>query len=126
MLWGNGTVDSQDAERLKAFEHMATVPPYVLGFEEPDCPSGEGSAGMSVKDGVAKWESLIAPLRSKGAKIGSPSMCSTSPALEPHWGYILKPTASFQNKSTRPGWLNFGIGFLHPGILLQSMSIRIA
>ena len=92
MLWGNGTVDSQDAQRLKAFEHLATAPPYVLGYEEPDCPSGEGSAGMSVEDGVAKWESLIAPLRSKGTKLGSPSMCSTSSAFESHRSYIVNPT----------------------------------
>ncbi|KAF8958355.1 glycosyl hydrolase catalytic core-domain-containing protein [Flammula alnicola] len=75
MLWGNGTADKQDAARLTAFEHLSTVPPFVLGFEEPDCPSGSGSAGMSVADGVSKWESLIAPLRAKGTKLGSPSMC---------------------------------------------------
>ncbi|KAF9048479.1 glycosyl hydrolase catalytic core-domain-containing protein [Panaeolus papilionaceus] len=75
MLWGNGTVDKQDADRLVAFEHLSTVPPYVLGFEEPDCPSGSGSAGMTVDDAVAKWQSLIVPLGKKGAKLGSPSMC---------------------------------------------------
>ncbi|KAF8150645.1 hypothetical protein B0H34DRAFT_665899 [Crassisporium funariophilum] len=75
MLWGNGTVDTQDAARLKAFEQLSTVPPYVLGYEEPDCDSGSGSADMSVADGVTKWETLIAPLRKKGAKLGSPSMC---------------------------------------------------
>ena len=78
MLWGDGTVDAQDAARLKAFERLSSVPSYVLGFEEPDCPPGEGSAGMSVSDGVSKWESLIAPLKAKGTKLGSPSMCSTS------------------------------------------------
>ncbi|KAF9565369.1 hypothetical protein CPC08DRAFT_187244 [Agrocybe pediades] len=75
MLWGDGSVDKQDAQRLVAFENLATVPTYVLGFEEPDCPSGSGSADMSVEDGVAKWESLIAPLKKKGTKLGSPSMC---------------------------------------------------
>ncbi|PPQ96255.1 hypothetical protein CVT26_005582 [Gymnopilus dilepis] len=75
MLWGDGTVDAQDAARLKAFERLSSVPSYVLGFEEPDCPPGEGSAGMSVSDGVSKWESLIAPLKAKGTKLGSPSMC---------------------------------------------------
>ena len=94
MLWGNGTVDTQDAQRLNAFEHLTTVPPYVLGYEEPDCPSGEGSAGMSVEDGVAKWESLIAPLRSKGTKLGSPSMCSTSSVFESHRSHIFNPAAS--------------------------------
>lgn len=76
MLWGNGTADAQDAERLAAFKHLSIVPLYVLGFEEPDCPNGSGSAGMSVSDGVSKWESLIAPLRAHGTKLGSPSMCS--------------------------------------------------
>lgn len=75
MLWGNGTVDTQDKERLTAFEHLSTVPAYVLGYEEPDCTSGSGSADMTVQDGVSKWESLIAPLRKKGSKVGSPSMC---------------------------------------------------
>ena len=77
MLWGNGTVDAQDKERLTAFEDLLTVPAYVLGYEEPDCDSGSGSADMSVHDGVSKWESLIAPLGKKGSKLGSPSMCST-------------------------------------------------
>ena len=77
MLWGNGTVDMQDKERLTAFEHLSTVPAYVLGYEEPDCNSGSGSADMTVHDGVSKWESLIAPLGKKGSKLGSPSMCST-------------------------------------------------
>lgn len=79
MLWGDGSVDAQDAARLKAFEQIKTVPKYVLGFEEPDCPSGSGSADMSVEDGIKLWESLMAPLKAKGAKLGSPSMCSTFP-----------------------------------------------
>lgn len=81
MLWGNGTVDAQDKERLTAFEDLSTVPAYVLGYEEPDCDSGSGSADMSVHDGVSKWESLIAPLGKKGCKLGSPSMCSTLVAV---------------------------------------------
>lgn len=79
MLWGDGSTDAQDSQRLKAFQQLATLgnaPPYVLGFEEPDCPSGSGSAGMTVADGVEKWESLIAPMQKKGALLGSPSMCS--------------------------------------------------
>jgi hypothetical protein len=80
MLWGNGTVDAQDKERLTTFEDLSTVPDYVLGFEEPDCDSS-GSADMSVHDGVSKWESLIAPLGKKGSKLGSPSMCSTLVAV---------------------------------------------
>lgn len=67
--------------RLAQFRNMANaatgkVPRYVLGYEEPDCAPGEGSAGMSVEAGVAKWEALIAPLRARGAKLGSPAMCS--------------------------------------------------
>jgi len=81
MLWGDGNVDTQDKARLDAFEHLSTVPAYVLGYEEPDCASGSGSADMTVQDGVAKWESLIAPLKKKGSKLGSPSMCSTSVAV---------------------------------------------
>ena len=79
MLWGGGTVDAQDAQRLKSFSQISTAPPYVLGFEEPDCPRGSGSADMSVAEGVEKWESLMAPMKWKGAKLGSPSMCSGFP-----------------------------------------------
>lgn len=80
MLWGDGTVDAQDASRFKAFEKLASssaaAPRFVLGYEEPDCPSGSGSADMSVADGVATWEAHVAPLRARGTKLGSPSMCS--------------------------------------------------
>jgi hypothetical protein len=76
MLWGGGTADATDAARLKAFKELNTVPLYVLGFEEPDCAPGSGSAGMTVNAAVSKWEQLMAPLKAKGAKLGSPSMCS--------------------------------------------------
>ncbi|KJA26197.1 glycoside hydrolase family 128 protein [Hypholoma sublateritium FD-334 SS-4] len=79
MLWGDGTVDAQDASRFKAFAKLtssaAAAPRFVLGYEEPDCPSGAGSAGMSVADGVATWQAHVAPLRARGTKLGSPSMC---------------------------------------------------
>lgn len=75
MLWGGGTADAQDVARLRQFQQISQAPPFVLGFEEPDCASGDGSAGMSVEDGVSKWESLIAPLGKKGTLLGSPSMC---------------------------------------------------
>jgi Glycosyl hydrolase catalytic core len=78
MLWGGGHADPTDASRLTLFKEMTTAPEYVLGFEEPDCPSGSGSAGMSVSDGVSLWESLIAPLKSKGTLLVSPAMCRTS------------------------------------------------
>ncbi|KAF6757144.1 glycosyl hydrolase catalytic core-domain-containing protein [Ephemerocybe angulata] len=75
MLWGGGTADGTDAQRLSAFRKLGGNPPYVMGFEEPDCASGSGSAGMSVDEGVRLWEELMAPLKSRGTKLGSPSMC---------------------------------------------------
>ncbi|KAJ7761874.1 glycosyl hydrolase catalytic core-domain-containing protein [Mycena maculata] len=75
MLWGGGTADSTDAARLAAFAKITDAPQYMLAFEEPDCPSGEGSAGMSVSEGVQVWEQYIAPFQAKGTKLGSPSMC---------------------------------------------------
>ena len=89
MLWGGGTADGQDAQRLSAFTKLSksvsslsiapdTIPPFVLGFEEPDCESGSGSAGMSVSEAVEKWESLMAPMKKRGVRLGSPSMCSMS------------------------------------------------
>ncbi|KAF9474324.1 hypothetical protein BDN70DRAFT_997131 [Pholiota conissans] len=97
MLWGNGTVDSQDASRLAAFEKLlkdpSADPRFVLGFEEPDCPSGSGSAGMTVEDGVQKWESLIAPFKAKGTKLVSPGMCKQ---IDETW------LAQFQNLITTP------------------------
>ncbi|KAF8643255.1 hypothetical protein AX16_009141 [Volvariella volvacea WC 439] len=75
MLWGGGTADTTDARRLSQFKKMKQAPKYVLGYEEPDCAPGSGSAGMSVDSGVEKWESLIAPLRVQGSLLGSPSMC---------------------------------------------------
>ncbi|EAU85663.1 hypothetical protein E4U52_000979 [Claviceps spartinae] len=75
MLWGGGTADAQDAARLAAFKKIKNVPRYVLGFEEPDCPPGSGSAGMSVDAAVSKWEAYIAPMKQKGALLVSPSMC---------------------------------------------------
>ncbi|KAJ7928945.1 glycosyl hydrolase catalytic core-domain-containing protein [Mycena leptocephala] len=75
MLWGGGGADSADASRLAAFKKITQAPQYMLGFEEPDCASGGGSAGMSVSDGVQIWEQYIAPFKAKGTKLGSPSMC---------------------------------------------------
>jgi len=82
MLWGSGHADATDAQRLKQFQRLSSLssnkrhPKYVLGYEEPDCTSGGGSSGMGVDEGVREWERLIAPLKGRGTKIGSPSMCS--------------------------------------------------
>ncbi|KAJ7801286.1 hypothetical protein B0H14DRAFT_3489802 [Mycena olivaceomarginata] len=54
---------------------ITSAPQYMLGFEEPDCASGGGSAGMSVAEGMQIWEQYIAPFKEKGTKLGSPSMC---------------------------------------------------
>ncbi|KAJ7285082.1 glycosyl hydrolase catalytic core-domain-containing protein [Mycena rebaudengoi] len=75
MLWGAGHADPTDSARLNEWKGMTDAPKYLLGFEEPDCPSGGGSAGMSVAEGVRLWEEQIAPFKSKGSKLGSPSMC---------------------------------------------------
>ncbi|KAG6862482.1 hypothetical protein C0995_000028 [Termitomyces sp. Mi166 len=75
MLWGGGTADPVDAARLVAFKKITSPPPYVLAYEEPDCPPGSGSAGMTVSAGVSGWERLIVPLGKKGSLMGSPSMC---------------------------------------------------
>ncbi|TFK28195.1 hypothetical protein FA15DRAFT_91132 [Coprinopsis marcescibilis] len=93
MLWGAGTADAQDAARLATFKNLKVAPKYLLGFEEPDCPAGSGSAGMSVDSGVSKWETYIAPMRAKGAKVGSPSMCKQA---DETW------LASFQKKAKTP------------------------
>lgn len=78
MLWGGGgSSDSADSSRLSQFKAIKQAPQYMLGFEEPDCAAGGGSAGMSVSDGVSIWEEYIAPFKAKGTKLGSPSMCST-------------------------------------------------
>lgn len=79
MLWGSGKVDSTDAKRLADFQRLSSSPQhpqFVLGYEEPDCTSGGGSSGVSVEQGVREWEALMGPLKRKGTKIGSPSMCS--------------------------------------------------
>jgi len=75
MLWGGGEADGTDASRLAAFQRITQAPQYMIGFEEPDCPSGGGSAGMSVSEGVQDWEKYIAPFKGKGTKLVSPSMC---------------------------------------------------
>ena len=78
----SGHADATEAQRLEQFQQLSSSssnkrhPKYVLGYEEPDCTSGGGSSGMGVDEGVKEWERLIAPLKGRGTKIGSPSMCS--------------------------------------------------
>ena len=94
MLWGAGTADGTDAERLSEFEGMNWNPPYIIGFEEPDCPAGSGSAGFDVGTGVWLWNSQMAPHGQGGSLLLSPSMCHQ--AAESGW---LQP---FEQQISRP------------------------
>lgn len=124
MLWGVGTADSTDASRLAQFKQITTAPQYVLGYEEPDCPPGSGSAGVSVSAGVADWQSLIAPLGKKGSLLGSPAECSTSfPYLEvPTW--VTVTTKCLQSKQRRLGSANSSQRSPLSGTLLLSILIK--
>jgi len=77
MLWGGGTADGDDAQRFSDFKNRvaSTTPKYFLGFEEPDCAAGSGSAGMSVDTAANLWNNLVAPMGKRGTLLGSPSMC---------------------------------------------------
>ena len=56
MLWGAGHVDGQDYNRLAGFRALSFTPPYIIGFEEPDCAS-YGSAGFDV--GTGEFEIVV-------------------------------------------------------------------
>ena len=51
MIWGAGTADGTDHARLQEFKGISHTPPYIIGFEEPDCAAGSGSAGFDVATG---------------------------------------------------------------------------
>lgn len=93
MLWGDGQTSSTDAARLAAFEALNWNPPYIIGFEEPDCPAGSGSAGFDVSTGVQLWDQWMVPHGQGGSLLISPSMCMQ--ASESGW---LQP---FQQQITR-------------------------
>jgi hypothetical protein len=80
MLWGGGgSSDPVDSGRVAKFAAQAAgAYPYILGFEEPDCPAGGGSAGMSVSTAAQVWNQYIAPKKNAGTLIASPSMCRAS------------------------------------------------
>lgn len=78
MLWaaaGSGC-GSEVTNRVNAFDALVTdsTPEIMFGFYEPDCYCPD-SAAMSTSQGQAAWNSMIAPLKSKGTILGSPSMC---------------------------------------------------
>ncbi|WWD17356.1 hypothetical protein CI109_101797 [Kwoniella shandongensis] len=97
MIWGGGTADGEDAVRLSSFQSMGSVPQYIIGFEEPDCPAGSGSAGMDVETGIHLWNQDVAPKGDAGSYLVSPSMCKQ--AAESGWlqpfldGVTRKPDA---------------------------------
>lgn len=75
MLWGAGTADHTDSERLEAFRQLSGSHPYIIGFEEPDCTAGGGSAEIDVDTAARLWNELMAPWADRGAALVSPSMC---------------------------------------------------
>ncbi|KAE8214432.1 hypothetical protein CF327_g2158 [Tilletia walkeri] len=83
MVWGSGQASSHDAELLHTFRSLFSstsssrkaAPKVVLGFEEPDCPTGHGSSGVSVSTGARVWDQVMAPLKQDGTILASPSMC---------------------------------------------------
>lgn len=81
MIWGAGTADAQDAQRLQEFKALDFTPAYIIGYEEPDCPAGSGSAGFDVQTGISLWNELVGPKKAQGSILVSPSMCSKSMSL---------------------------------------------
>ena len=47
---------------------------YVLGFNEPDGPTGTGGSALPVDTAVKVWQNNMAPLREMGVKIGAPAV----------------------------------------------------
>ncbi|WVF71539.1 hypothetical protein IAT40_006347 [Kwoniella sp. CBS 6097] len=83
MIWGGGSADGEDAARLEAFKNMAHVPEYIIGFEEPDCAAGSGSAGMDVQTAISIWNQYVVPKGEAGSILVGPSMCKQ--AAESGW-----------------------------------------
>lgn len=79
MLWGNGHRGSvqNDYNRFTQFTSSwstSKVPQYVLGFNEPDCSTGE-SSDITVSAAASAWNQYISPLGNAGALLISPAMC---------------------------------------------------
>ncbi|WVQ99352.1 hypothetical protein IAU59_006485 [Kwoniella sp. CBS 9459] len=83
MIWGGGSADGVDAARLEAFKNLAHVPEYIIGFEEPDCAAGSGSAGMDVQTAISIWNQYVVPKGEAGSILVGPSMCKQ--AAESGW-----------------------------------------
>lgn len=95
MIWGAGSADGQDAQRLQAFKSLSYTPAYIIGYEEPDCEAGSGSAGFDVGTGISLWNELVGPKKAQGSVLVAPSMCKQ--AAESGWlgpfmdGVAVKP-----------------------------------
>lgn len=86
MLWGmgnqclNGPDGPVDEYRLGNFTAEVTSgdtdPSVMFGFYEPDCDCNSSSHIVDVSTGLSKWNEYIAPLASRGIKLGSPPMCT--------------------------------------------------
>lgn len=78
MLWGADGSGCGDevTDRVNRFNDLisTTTPEIMFGFFEPDCSCPDSSA-MTTDQGQAAWNSMLAPLKSKGTVLGSPSMC---------------------------------------------------
>lgn len=79
MLWGNGHRGGTQNDAARFAEFKATwstsnYPKYVLGFNEPDCSSGE-SSDITVSAAASAWAQYIAPLGNAGSLLVSPAMC---------------------------------------------------
>ncbi|KAJ9113178.1 hypothetical protein QFC22_006017 [Naganishia vaughanmartiniae] len=109
MLWGAGSAGGTDQSRLAAFKSLSSTPAYIIGYEEPDCPAGSGSAGFDVQTGINLWNELVGPWAAKGSILIGPSMCkqaAESGWLEPFMEAVhVKPTVTnvHINKNSREG-----------------------
>lgn len=75
-LWGGGTTDATDSERLAKFQSISNTPQWIIGPNEPDCAAGGGmSAGMSIDATAALWNQYLVPHGNAGSLLLSPSMC---------------------------------------------------
>lgn len=86
-------MDGTDSSRLAAFKALtpSSSTPYIIGFEEPDCTSGSGSADMDYTTAANLWNELVVPHGEAGSLLLSPSMCHQAAEtgwLQPFQGLI--------------------------------------
>ncbi|KAF1351822.1 glycosyl hydrolase catalytic core-domain-containing protein [Delphinella strobiligena] len=86
MLWGkgdqcltgaDGPVDLYRLDNFTTYVSSGeTTPDIFFGFYEPDCDCDSSSHIPNVTTAYSKWNEWIAPLASRGIKLGSPPMCT--------------------------------------------------